>query len=566
MRKFFFFLAAIVSLNLMATEGALPGGFTINKNGDRVQFSKGNLQYVGTWQFAANQWEIFGKTQSDNHRDLFGWGTGDAPNKCVSSNDDYTNFSEWGANPITNGGNTANAWYTLTSDEWNYIFSSRTNAATLFGLGSVNGVNGTILLPDDWATPIGLSFIASTTRGLKNGNEYSDEGNNHYADNTYTADQWKVMESNGAVFLPAAGYRLNSSNVYFADTAAYYWSNMPSATFYAYYLYFVSDGLYPLKSSFRSYGFSVRLVQPYVDPDANVPETKTLTGRFSVAADKQVIFSQGNLQYYGREKRWQFAENQYDMIGQDNEYIAETYKRKIDLFGWGTSGYNNKYPYMTSDRENQYGDGANDIAGTDYDWGVFATIANGNDEAWRTLTKAEWEYLLQTRTNAADKWGNATVADVPGLIILPDAWTTPAGLSFTAQQPDWTTNTYSADQWRQLENAGAIFLPAAARRDGTTIMSIDADVRRGYYWTSTANGNGSAYAVRFMEDDPASLINDLRLYGYAVRLARDKKATEGIESPSLQGRSGEATKTLRDGQLLIERDGRVYNALGAEVR
>ena len=41
---------------------------------------------------------------------------------------------------------------------------------------------------------------------------------------------------------------------------------------------------------------------------------------------------------------------------------------------------------------------------------------------------------------------------------------------------------------------------------------------------------------------------------------------EGIESPSLQGRSGEASKSIKNGQLLIERNGKTYNALGAEVK
>ncbi len=41
---------------------------------------------------------------------------------------------------------------------------------------------------------------------------------------------------------------------------------------------------------------------------------------------------------------------------------------------------------------------------------------------------------------------------------------------------------------------------------------------------------------------------------------------QGIDTPSLQGRSGEASKFLRDGQLLIERNGKTYNALGAEVK
>ncbi len=41
---------------------------------------------------------------------------------------------------------------------------------------------------------------------------------------------------------------------------------------------------------------------------------------------------------------------------------------------------------------------------------------------------------------------------------------------------------------------------------------------------------------------------------------------EGIDSPSLQGRSGEASKSIRNGQLLIEKNGKTFNSLGAEVK
>ena len=71
-------------------------------------------------------------------------------------------------------------------------------------------------------------------------------------------------------------------------------------------------------------------------------------------------FSKGNLQFnavQGTHKRadgtyaqgtWRFAEHQYDYIGQSNDNRSATYPEWIDLFCWGTSGYNNKYPYMTS--------------------------------------------------------------------------------------------------------------------------------------------------------------------------------------------------------------------------
>ena len=165
----FFALAASVGMSWaqqlepVAPEGALDGAFTINANGDKISFSKGNLQLVGenTWQFAATQWECFGASQSDTHRDLFGWGTGSNPTLSSTDYSDYSTFTDWGVNAISNGGNTADTWRTLTKDEWVYLFYGRTNAATLFGLGSVNGVNGTILLPDNWTLPEGAGRLPS---------------------------------------------------------------------------------------------------------------------------------------------------------------------------------------------------------------------------------------------------------------------------------------------------------------------------------------------------------------------------------------------------------------------
>lgn len=241
-------------------KGALPGEFSVSAT-QKVHFSQGNLQYVGTWQFAEHQWDYFGDTQSDNHRDLFGYGTGDAPNKVSNDNGDYATFTDWGTNAITNGGNTANAWRTLTNDEWVYLFCTRTNAATLFGLGSVNGVNGTILLPDNWELPAGASFTASTTQGLADqGDYYYNESGNNFSHNTYTTAQWATMEAAGAVFLPAAGRR-NGSGVYGVGSYGLYWAASPFDAYLAYYLFFYSYYLNPQDYGSRSGGFGVRLVR-----------------------------------------------------------------------------------------------------------------------------------------------------------------------------------------------------------------------------------------------------------------------------------------------------------------
>lgn len=241
-------------------DGMLSGEFSVSTS-HKVHFSQGNLQYVGTWQFAEHQWEFFGDDQYDNHRDLLGWGTGYEPNKVSTNNYDYSTFVDWGLNLITNGGNQSNLWRTLTKAEWVYLFYNRTNAVALFGLGTVNGVNGTILLPDNWVLPEDVSFTPSIMLGLADqGMSYLDTGADHFADNTYTVEQWAVMESAGAVFLPAAGYR-NAFGMQKVGTGGYYWSTQPYDASYCFFFSFESSSLGPQYYGNRLSGQAVRLVR-----------------------------------------------------------------------------------------------------------------------------------------------------------------------------------------------------------------------------------------------------------------------------------------------------------------
>ncbi len=256
------------------------------------------------------------------------------------------------------------------------------------------------------------------------------------------------------------------------------------------------------------------------DKDEN-GENGVIKAAFSVSADKQVYFSQGNLQYQASTKTWRFAEHQYDMIGDANKNISSTYNGWIDLFGWGTSGYNSKYPYMTSIDYNDYGvvvDKYADIAGTNYDWGVYNKISNGGNTAgmWRTLTYNEWNYVLKERTDASSLNGSATVNGVTGLILLPDDWSTPAGVAFKAGMNGLENNTYTVNEWAKMEANGAIFLPAAGYRVGTDVNVVGS---YGYYWSSTANGYYYAYYLSFLYDT-ADMYYDDRGGGLSVRLVR----------------------------------------------
>ena len=233
-------------------KGTLPGYFSVGEC-VKVQFSKGNLQYrasTNTWRFAENQYDYVGEANAnisetyDGWIDLFCWGTGDNPTKS-STNGDYSTFTDWGTNTISNGGNEADLWRTLIKDEFIYLFESRTNASALYGYSTVNNVNGLIILPDDWQGVMGITFT---------------QGTGEFSHNTYTIAQWRKLESAGAVFLPVAGSR-DGTEVDGVGSNGFYWSNTKGYGDIACGLNFDLNDL-SFQYYFGSfYGLSVRLVR-----------------------------------------------------------------------------------------------------------------------------------------------------------------------------------------------------------------------------------------------------------------------------------------------------------------
>ena len=266
-------------------------------------------------------------------------------------------------------------------------------------------------------------------------------------------------------------------------------------------------------------------------PDTHIIHNGALPGLFSVSATQQVHFSQGNLQYQASTKTWRFAEHQYDFVGtqtadnfgyyggnvsgSDNRNISSTYNGWIDLFGWGTGGN----PTLSPSYPEGYG--------TFVDWGCNAISNGGNTtNLWRTLTIAEWNYLLNTRTDASSKCGTGNINGVGGLIILPDSWTLPSECSFTSgfcspsgdNYPDWTHNSYTLAQWAQMEAAGAVFLPAAGYRLGTYVHDVG---NFGGYWSSTPYSEYYASNMDFNSNYLNAASNYDRFIGFSVRPVQD---------------------------------------------
>lgn len=255
-------------------DGSLTGSFSVSST-KKVHFAKGNLQatYDGTswaWNFAENQYDIIGDAAVNNA--ITGNGTastyGTVDLFCWSSAATYygihnsTNYSTYQGNFKDWGETIGEGWYTLSQEEYTYLFRERDKADELFGLGTVNGVNGTIILPDDWTLPEGLTFNSVKDKGLiwEEDYYYYNSENNNYSHNTFTADQWSVLEEAGAVFLPASGNRY-STNVNFPGSDGYYWSSTLKDSKKAYFLNFASHALYPAIEFYLYSAKAVRLVR-----------------------------------------------------------------------------------------------------------------------------------------------------------------------------------------------------------------------------------------------------------------------------------------------------------------
>lgn len=247
---------------------------------------------------------------------------------------------------------------------------------------------------------------------------------------------------------------------------------------------------------------------------------------FRVGADKCISFAPANLKY--QNKSWMFHTNEYDRCYRYAKDVTSDYTQTgtFDLFGWAASGKAPEGQTATNpwetDTEATYGPGILDD-GVDFasgwDWGQ--NVIGGT---WRTLTYDEWEYML-----GSSRFGLGYLYEsvgyhisVTGFFIIPENFVDPK-LSYNNEGSfSSNNNAYSYENWRKMQMAGAVFLPASLMRIGNSTIYDSHPIS--YYWTSTFHNdtyNKGPWYLYFSDDYwGIDYLTDAST-GCAVRLVQD---------------------------------------------
>lgn len=275
-----------------------------------------------------------------------------------------------------------------------------------------------------------------------------------------------------------------------------------------------------------------------------VDRISPIGGKFTInAKGDTAIFARGNLQYNYGANAWYAAEKQYEVLSDLNlRFGDDNYKGSVDVFGWSCDDSN--YGLLKSNLDA-------DFTGDFVDWGTSFT----DDEKWNTLTRGEWDFLLNRTKNDHKLWAIIALGpdSLNGLALFPDDWEDLAGLTIAYGYFDLDdevthkANSFSFAQWNVMEAAGAVFLPLAGARagyvgnttgiDGKTTTTknplsgwycwMDNVSEYGFYWLATnpagkldeadmlvapwLNGTETEYTRPVTTTRP-------RRYGHAVRL------------------------------------------------
>ena len=248
---------------------------------------------------------------------------------------------------------------------------------------------------------------------------------------------------------------------------------------------------------------TISLVWPPVDP----AEAVLLPGIFTDANGRKLRFSKGNLQAvldHGVITKWQFAEHQWDTVGDISKLTDET--GVVDAYvhsttapknRWGTHGSLETYIPWLNDWNNpewerlmeQYYDEYHNryleecqIGSYQPQWTNPDFVAEYGD-GWTVLSADFYGVAMTfdydenlghgvTDKHYIPKCTAGLVNGKPGFIFIPDGFEQPEGITMERFETiiysgsdgsnhfvPTPQNEYTATQWAEMEKAGAVFIP-----------------------------------------------------------------------------------------------------------
>ena len=257
---------------------------------------------------------------------------------------------------------------------------------------------------------------------------------------------------------------------------------------------------------------------------------------------RQVFFSKGNL-WYGKvgaseSSTFNFENEQWEFSPTSNGSRDATH---VSHFFWSKFAHvacRESYIELEKvDRTDIFFTNMQESAGADKPNASF--IVAGEANRYRTLSGgegSEWEYLINLRTTKDNqaptingtsdaRWMRCSVRlnndrYVKGLLIFSDTFTWPKGDGAPAEDSAYGNSpaTYSRDEFKKLEDAGCVFLPATGVFNGD-VLNIG---NSGIYWSSSAESETFAFSLFFTDDriNPGAG-GFFRKFGYSVRLVMD---------------------------------------------
>ena len=380
---------------------------------------------------------------------------------------------------------------------------------------------------------------------------------------SYTTTTWTTMngvygrkitsKSNGnSIFLPAAGYRLDTS-LSNAGRCGFCWSRSlnTSYSYHAYYLYFPSSIINTRSNGDRCCGRSVRPVRILENKFVmNIDLNKT---EIRLTPNKSTQLMATVLPWYATNKnvKWECSNN--DVATVINGFVVTIAPGTCTITCSATDGSGVKAECKVTVKN----DNSGTLDGHDYvDLGLpsgtlWATCNVGanrpeeygdyfawgetepkNDYYWDTYKYCQGTETTLTKYCTRSSYG--TVDNKTELELSDDAATANWGVDWqmpSLEQLDelysssYTTTTWIGGGGRWItskSNGNSIFLPAAGYRLGTSRYTAGSD-GGGYYWSRSlgTGDSGDAYALFFFSSG-IHTSRSYRCYGQSVRPVRVK--------------------------------------------